>query len=65
MECYFSVVTDTALDLPSQFLFHGRPDTHVRETVVPITYKSKSAALNKSRALQVKTVTEKPSKMHT
>ena len=49
----FPVVTDASMDLSSCFQFHGRPDPHVKETVVPTTYKSKTGALNKSRALQV------------
>jgi hypothetical protein len=49
----FSVVTDATIDLASHFQFHGRPDPKVRELVVPDTYRSKSGALNKSRALQV------------
>ena len=41
------------MDLSNSFQFNGRQDPHVKETVVPTTYKSKTGALNKSRALQV------------
>ena len=47
------VVTDVSMDLSNSFQFNGRQDPHVKETVVPTTYKSKTGALNKSRALQV------------
>ena len=40
----FQVVTDTAINLPT--------DKRIIETVVPTSYKTKSGALNKARALQ-------------